>query len=142
MPTDLATFFVWLAASGTVSGVISWLLANWPWFANLGDTQPLVQQAIKLAVSIGLSVLSWALTTYVSPDLQAKLQPLFFAIASGINIIIMQAIQGAHIRFTLWALTREIKIADDRAMLASKRQALKMQAMPPERKAIFMDAKG
>ncbi len=96
MPTDLLAFFLWLGASGTISGLIAWLLANWKWFADLGDEKPLAQQAIKLTISVALSALSYGLATYIPAETVQRINPLFAAIAAGVNVIVMQTTQAAH----------------------------------------------
>lgn len=112
MPTDLLAFFLFIGAGSTISGLIALLLANWEWFADLGTSHPLVQQAIKLVISVVMSVTSFELVANVPPDTISKFNPLWMAIATGINVILMQATQAAHAWYANLLAQREIRIWD------------------------------
>lgn len=135
MSSDLLTTILWLGSSAAISGLIAWLLANWEWFANLGDTNPLAQQAIELVIAIAMSLTSWALATYVPSDTIQKFQPVWAAIAAAINVVMMKTAQGAHVRWTNWLIPREILLTDNKITLLEKKARLKALATPPHLRA-------
>lgn len=128
MSSDLLATILWLGTPAAISGLIAWLLANWAWFGDLTEKNPLAQQAIKLAIAVALALVSWATSTYVPSDTIKQFQPIWAAIFAAINAIVITGVQGAHLWWTGLVLKREAHNIDLELATAEKRARLKVLA--------------
>lgn len=117
MSSDLLTTLLWLASPAAIGGIIVWLLANWPWFANL---EPTPQKLVKFGIAIALTLASLAVTTLVPAETISKLQPVWAAIYAAISAVLgMEVTNGALIRFQFWQEQQFVSLMQSAGLLVT-----------------------
>jgi len=72
--TDLPSFFYWVIYSGGALIIASYLLEKWKWFLGLSVNW---KKVLNFTFAAIIAVIFYAVLTFVSPDILAKIDPFF-----------------------------------------------------------------